>query len=365
MLSKQKISDQLKKFGCSEPKFYYRTKTIFNEKLTTVYLIFVQKYVVLAITDPRNVDRDELEFIERIPFFELSFFKEDNMYLLMKWKKRHLLIGFKDADVLNKFCEKISDMRISFGKKSKKRVLGNDDGESVSYKLDNESIDHISTDTGYDVLSFNSEKDNQKEKIDKIQTEQNSKTESLKSFSSKTPKNSNRSTYTAQKEVGSSKLSEDLKRRSRMALEQDSEIKNIGNKMRTLQFSKIFEKKTKEEKHNLQHFNHKRNTSENCIITSEQINIKKIKAQIEFGQLNFFVLSNPSFQALCTSISQRLCKHFDTEEKNEFEYNIMLLEHFKVFIRQNEKLFKMDSEADFFAAIYGNEEKLDIVIENI
>ncbi|KRH93139.1 hypothetical protein M153_14400002153, partial [Pseudoloma neurophilia] len=157
MFSKQKIADQLKRSGYGEPKFYYKTKTIFNEKLTTVYLIFIRDYVLLGKIDPRNVEIDQLDFIEKISFKNIIFHKEDNMYLVMKWKTKHLLIGFKQYEVLKKFCKKILELNISFGKKSKKRVLSNDDGESVSYKLDNESIDHISTDTRYEVLSFNSE----------------------------------------------------------------------------------------------------------------------------------------------------------------------------------------------------------------
>lgn len=387
MLSKNKIADLLKRIGYKEPKFYYRTKTIFNEKLTTIYLIFVQKYVVLARTDPRNVQRESLEFVEKIPFYELAFFKEDNMYLVMKWKQKHLLIGFKEENVLNKFCEKILSLEISLGKNSKKRVLGNDDGESVSYKLDNESIDHISTDTKYEVLSFKSE--NKKERNN---SENASFTSSYKSFSTKNSKFSNEksdnqkssrnlsnekscrsentkksSKYSNEKslrkpdnshsqsiqasfedkngeELYSSKLDDDLKKRSQKFDESEPPNKNYFEKYRKKRSQQTFQRIDPE-------------------LVKEMSN-RRVKVHIEFGSLNFFVLTNSTFQALCHAIILRLCEHFDKSSKKSSSYDIELLEHFNMFVRFNNKLFRIDSESDFVAALYGTELNLDIVISN-
>jgi len=358
MLSKQRISDQIKRFGCKEPRFYYRTKTIFNDKLTTVYLIFVPDYVVLAITDPRNVEREELQIIEKIPHRDLAFYKEDNMYLVMKWRKRHLLIGFKDDSVLNKFCEKIGKMDIWLGKKTKKRVLGNDDGESVSYKLDNESIDHISTDTRYEVLSFDDENNTGGNSKKNLFNE--SGTHSLKSFSAKTYRQSNTSTQAGKNEETCSKLSRDLKKRSREPRKFEKlETKN-ERKLPKLRFPFNQQQRETEPKAPDEVQNAVRVESVSSVSTLS----RKIKAHVEFGKLNFFILSDPDFRAFCANIMMRLCSHFDRGQKIKKTYNIELLEHFHIFIRLNEKLFQMDTETDFMAAIYGSDEKLDIVIEN-
>lgn len=98
--------------------------------------------------------------------------------------------------------------------------------------------------------------------------------------------------------------------------------------------------------------------------SSAAANSKKIKAQVEFGNLHFFVLSEPDFSAFCSSIMLRLCQHFDQREKKAPAYRIELLEHFYLFVRCNKKLFRVDTESDFIAAIYGTEDKLDIVMEN-
>lgn len=389
MLSKEKIGDQLKKLGFDEPKFYYRTKTIFNEKLTTVYLIFISNSVILAITDPRKVQRENLEFIECIPFFEIVFYKEDNMYLVMKWMHKHLLIGFKDHDVLQKFCNKISTIGISFGKKTKKRVLGNDDGESVSYKLDNESIDHISTDTRYDVCSFDngSEINNTYESITnslKSFSENNSITSTKEPVISDTSQNkgkprtkpndtkkksekdvilkceNKKKSRNEKKNVFSSKLSEDLSRRSENKLVNSNKNREIYNtpghsNSNTGLFSRPYI--TRSEK-----TSPKKQPQE--IDETPPQNANKIKAHIEFGNLNFLIVSDATFQALCNGITLRICKHFDKSAEKPPNYNISLLEHFKIFVRQNQKLFRLDSEADFCAATYENENKLDIVVEN-
>lgn len=364
MISKEKILEQLKKLGCQNLKFYYRTKTIFNEKLTTIYLIFIPNYVILAITDPRNVEREELKLIEKIPFEKLVFFKEDNMYLLMKWKDKHLLIGFKEKVNLDKFCSKLCKFDINFGKRSKKRVLGNDDGESVSYKLDNESIDHISTDTEYEVLSFETEK-NESEMKNHDQEERHENTRIHKIMKNKDTKKS------AFQSSTDSKQSISLRQNERKSgFDKNSSTNTSINSVKTKIHAKnrsINDKCKKSAKADNSKIHLEKSlkvVKKNELRKKNELKRQKLKSYIEFGCLNFFLLTKPDFQDLCTGIMLRLCEHFDQKSNKKIAYSINLLDHFSVFIRINKRLFKIETKEDFTAAIYDLKTHLDIVIQN-
>lgn len=366
MLSKTRIADQLKKINCDEPQFFYRTKTILYDELTTVYLIFVPNFVVLAKTDPRNVERDDLKFIEKVKNNDITFFKEDNMYLLMKWKDRHLLIGFKNVNILMKFCDKINELGICLGKTTKKRVLGNDNGDCVSYKLDNESIDHISSDTHYDVLSFANSMNDKNDKSSK----KNSNSLNSEEFSSKLytdlRKRSQFLTNSENCKSSRTEINKDKLSKKKNVVDKNKLTKSIGtndekdkksslkknNRKNSLlsQSLKVVKKVNSENKNEISPNEYKKGTEDN------------VKFLVEFGMLNFFILTYPNFENLCKNIMRRLCDFFNKNKKKTL-LEIPLLEHFDLFVRLNNKLYRVETKKDFLAAIYGMKE-IEIVIKN-
>ncbi|KRH91927.1 hypothetical protein M153_179200001, partial [Pseudoloma neurophilia] len=157
-------------------------------------------------------------------------------------------------------------------------------------------------------------------------------------------KNANNSSNEKNKTF-SSKLSEDLRRRS---LNKSVLVHKPEHSFRKVEL--INQKDT--------------HTNGSLTLQDLSINTNKIKAHVEFGKLNFFIISDPSFQALCNSISLRLCQHFDST-KSQTVYNLNLLKYFNLFIKYNNKLFKMEIENDFYACLYENSNQLEIIITDI
>lgn len=367
MLPKSTISSFLRRTAHSDPKFYYRTKTIYKNNVTIVYLFFLPSCVVIATAPPRQSQssKHDLEQLETIEYDKLTFTREDNMYIEMKWNEQFLLIGFKDEINMEKFCVKVNNLGVKVGKRVGKRVVGNDEGETVSYKLDNESIDHISTDTAYEVFSIGSQRNRE---VKESRQDSKSVKDSRSIRDSKSIKSGKDS-----KNYKESKRSKDSTKHDPSYIEQCTSRKDLRAKYdlrRTYgnECSADMENNSKRNNSDKRHTKSDRAGPSSKLkhYTSVQEIDSLIKSQIEFGDLNFFVLTEPIYSYFCRRVMLRLCEHFDSKNRKVKNngYNINLNEHFILFVRRGGRLYRLDNENDFAAAVTCLNRELDVVVKN-
>lgn len=398
MLARSTISAFLEKMGHTDPTFYYRTKTVYKNDSKVVYLFFVPSCVVIATAEARRPDKENLDPLETVAYKDLAFTREDSMYVGMKWETQFLLIGFKDEVNMNRFCSKIKGLGMKVRTRGVKRVVGNDEGESVSYKLENESIDHVSTDTAYEVFSIDDEA--KLEERDRLEREKrNNKTRESKmkkgklyhtDRNDKTNKNtqitkgSKQDHFDGKERAGKSshdsKYAKNHQEHAEIPAQADKSgfLKNSGSDYDLINAYK--------NKSLIDESSHKRQESSKineCLKikrksraqrdhkadAEEQHTSRKhamIKSQIEFGDLNFFVLTEPTYKIFCRRVMIRLCEHFDTKstQKEKCKYSIDLNEHFLLFVRSGGRFFKLDNENDFQAATCCLNSQLDVVVRS-
>lgn len=335
MLPISTISSFLKEGKYPPPLFYYSTKTMYQGNVQMLYLFFMPDCAMLV----KQAYRHRLEVLERVEYAQLMFIREDEMYLRMKWQNE-ILIGFRTETSMRRFVEKIRQIGIPVERKKRRRVVGNDEGESVSYKLNNESIEHISTDTAYEVYSVEMDEKNGGQTVDKYRI--NDHTDHTDHSSrhgrhdhgdrhSRNDHSSRHGRHSRNSRTDRNDHTDDRQDRSRHANDNDNTCTDI-------------------------------NTDRNDRQTISKLNI--IKSQIEFGDLNFFVLTEPVYAHFCRRVMSRLCEHFDKRRKRRNNCGLDLTEHFMLFIRREGRLYRLDTEDDFTAAVLCLNRELDVVIRS-